>query len=258
MADNDLGGLGQLKAELRGIYELFGKKPSVEIEDLGFRYGLGVFETLMVKSGTVQFHDWHEQNLCEAAQALGIKLPNLSALSMTPRGSGIWRWFLTPSALHTSFTAGLAVLPESYRLGVSPLRLSSQAWESRYKTLSYLLHYQSWLERGANDEMLMLNECGEIASAAMANVFWFKDGVLFTPELQAGCRSGVVRRWVLENFSGEARQTRLPLAALQDADEIFLTNSRIGVMPVSEFDGRTFAAQTLTLKLREQLVSLRH
>ncbi|MDR0532784.1 MAG: aminotransferase class IV [Verrucomicrobiales bacterium] len=258
MTDESIGGFGQLKAELKGIYEMFGKKASVGIEDLGFRYGLGTFETLIVKSGTVQFRDWHEQNLREAAQALGIKLPDLSALTMTPRGTGIWRWFLTPSALHASFTPGLPALPESYRVAVSPLRLSSLAWESRYKTLSYLLHYQAWLERGSWDEMLLLNENSEIASAAMANVFWFKDGVLFTPELACGCRSGVIRRWVLENFSGEVRQVRSPLAALQSADEIFLTNSRIGVMPLTEFDGEPLVACPLTTKLRDQLTASKH
>jgi branched-subunit amino acid aminotransferase/4-amino-4-deoxychorismate lyase len=248
--DESMDSFAQLRSELKGIYESFGgKKSSVAIEDLGFRYGLGVFETLTVKSGAAQFHEWHEENLREAAQALGIKVPDLSPLASTPRGSGMWRWFLTPSGLRTAFTSGLAAVPESYRLGVSPIRLSSLAWESRYKTLSYLQHYQAWLQRDG-DEMLLLNEHGEIASAAMASVFWFKDGVLHAPELACGCRNGVVRRWVLENFSGEIRQVRATLASLQDADEIFLTNSRIGVMPVVVFEGRNVVAGPLTAGLQ--------
>ena len=251
MKEDDVDSFAQLKSEWNSICEMFGgKKELVGIQDLGFRYGYGVFETLMVRSGKAQFRDWHEENLREAARAMGMEVPDLSPLMTVPDGDGIWRWYLTPSGLRTWFTPESAAVPETYRVGISPIRISSLAWESRYKTLSYLQHYQAWLQRGANDEALLLNEHGEIASAAMANVFWFKDGVLFTPELACGCRNGVVRRWVLGNFEGRVCEVRSSLAALENADEIFLTNSRIGIMSVADFCGRKIADRPLTARLR--------
>ncbi|MDR2462778.1 MAG: aminotransferase class IV [Verrucomicrobiales bacterium] len=230
----------------------------VDVEDLGFRHGYGVFETLTVSGGRARLRDWHEENLREAASVLGISAPDLSPLTLTPPGEGIWRWFLTPSGLRTWFAPGLAPLPVSYRVELSPLRVSSSAWDARFKTLGYLTHYQARMQSGG-DEALLLNERGEVAAAAMANIFWVRNGALFTPSTECGCRGGTVRRWVLENFSGEALRVSAPLTVMQEADEIFLTNSRVGVMPVTELTvggtRRQLAVGELTGRLRERFRS---
>ncbi|MDR1145960.1 MAG: aminotransferase class IV [Verrucomicrobiales bacterium] len=225
----------------------------VAITDLGFRYGYGVFETLTVRAGVARWRDWHEESLRAAAAALGLAAPDWSPLTVSPPGDGLWRWYLTPSGLRTWFQPGLPPLPAGYRVEWSPLRVSASAWDARYKTLSYLTHYQAKLQ-GRGDEALLLNERGEVATAAMANVFWSKDGVLFTPLTVCGCRAGVVRRWVLEQSGADVRETVARPATLAAADEIFLTNSRIGIMPVAEFDGRSLAAGPLTVSLRERFL----
>ena len=84
----------------------------------------------------------------------------------------------------------------------------------------------------------MLNEKGEIASASMANVFWVKEGKLRTPARECGCRAGTVRRWVLERSGQKVEEGRWKKEELDGAEEIFLTNARIGIQPVVLWHGK--------------------
>jgi branched-subunit amino acid aminotransferase/4-amino-4-deoxychorismate lyase len=84
----------------------------------------------------------------------------------------------------------------------------------------------------------MLNERGEIASASMANLFWVKEGKLRTPARECGCRAGTVRRWVLERSSQKVEEGKWNKEELDGAEEIFLTNARIGIQPVVSWHGK--------------------
>ncbi len=62
----------------------------------------------------------------------------------------------------------------------------------------------------------------------MANVFWKKDGAIYTPPLETGCLNGTTREFILENFAVEQRKAYL--AELNSADEIFLASAGIGIV----------------------------
>ncbi|MGL5766315.1 MAG: aminotransferase class IV, partial [Sarcina sp.] len=96
------------------------------------------------------------------------------------------------------------------------------------------------LKRGFN-ECIFLNEQGFITECSMSNIFWIKDGIIYTSSLKCGLLNGILRTWVLKNYiviKGE-----FLLENLLKADGVFITNSIIGVMKVVkinniEFDGR--------------------
>ena len=90
-------------------------------------------------------------------------------------------------------------------------------------------------------EVVMLNERGELASASMANLFWVKGGMVRTPARECGCRAGTVRRWVLERSGQKVEEGRWRKEELDGADEIFLTNARIGIQPVVSWHGKKLA-----------------
>jgi 4-amino-4-deoxychorismate lyase len=226
--------------------------------DPSFRHGRGVFETLRVRDGRARFFLWHHENLCRAAQALGIDWAPAKNIPEPPQGDGLWRWFLTPQGFWTDWEEGLAAVPPALRLATSRLVLSSASWEAHHKTLSYLLHWQAREEarlHGA-DEALLGNEHGEAAGAAMANLFFRSGGIWHTPDTDCGCRAGVVRRWVLEKSGLRVETGRHPLERVAAADEIFLTNARIGVCPVTAVDGREVAAGSASAGLRAALEDL--
>ena len=87
----------------------------------------------------------------------------------------------------------------------------------------------------------MLNEKGEVASVSMANLFWVRRGKLRTPAWDCGCRAGTVRRWVLERSGEKVEEGRWKKEELDGAEEMFLTNARIGIQSVVSWQGKKLA-----------------
>jgi branched-subunit amino acid aminotransferase/4-amino-4-deoxychorismate lyase len=119
-------------------------------------------------------------------------------------------------------------------LSISTLRVGSQNWDARFKTLSYLTHAQA-LTMSDTKEAVLLNEHNNVASAARANIFWRKGARLYTPVHEAGCRCGVVRGFVLG--LGPVEVGHFALDELVGAEEIFLTNSLRGIVSVDALEG---------------------
>jgi branched-subunit amino acid aminotransferase/4-amino-4-deoxychorismate lyase len=165
-----------------------------------------------------------------------------------PPLSGRWRWIVTPEETRTLFSEEPAAIAEPVELSVSPVRVGSQNWDARFKTLSYLAHAQAW-KTAATPEVVLLNEQSHVASASRGNIFWRRGEKLFTPAHEAGCRCGVVRAFVLRQFGVE--QGHFPLAELLEADEIFLTNSIKGIVSVSDVQARSLKAFPSVDKLRQ-------
>ena len=131
-------------------------------------------------------------------------------------------------------------------LAVSPYRLNTFSPLTGIRSLNYLEQVLSWEEAQARefDEAIMLNERGEIAAATMANIFWVKDGTVFTPALSTGAVAGVTRGAVLtlaEEESIPIVEGIYELGDLTEADEIFLTSANLGVALVTTFDFRQYS-----------------
>lgn len=216
--------------------------------DEAFRFGRGVFETVLVQDGRALLRTEHLESMNEAAVALGLDNGRI-APGDPPGTLGIWRWTLTPLQFLTTWVDGVEET-ENVELGLSKLRVCSTSWEARYKTLSYLLQIQAREESSTGWDVL-LNENGCLAGATMANLFWVRQGKLFTPATVCGCRNGAVRRWILGEFDGVA-EVEDTAEALDGAEEIFLTNSRIGIAPVTKWNDRRMAAGPVCREIRER------
>jgi len=105
------------------------------------------------------------------------------------------------------------------------------------------------------DETLLFNDRAELVSACCANVFVVRDDKISTPPRSSGCRPGVIREWVTGRRKVEER--RLRREDVVNADEIFLTNSWLGVMPVATVEGRPLGHRTVGPKLAGELANRR-
>jgi branched-subunit amino acid aminotransferase/4-amino-4-deoxychorismate lyase len=211
----------------------------------------GVFETLRVIKGRPLFVPEHVSELGHAMAALGLET-NFNfdaAIAALPPKSGRLRWIVRPDDTQALFTEEDDPSPDPVALSVSPVRVGSQNWDARFKTLSYLSHAQAG-QTASTPEALLLNEQGHIASAARGNIFWRRGDRICTPVHEAGCRCGVVRRFVLDRIKVE--QGHFPLQDLLDADEIFVTGSMKGIISVNALEKRTFTAFALADTLRPQ------
>jgi branched-chain amino acid aminotransferase/4-amino-4-deoxychorismate lyase len=220
---------------------------------------LGVFETLRVVDGKPLFFAEHRAELARAMDQLGLTSGadfTAEALKL-PTKSGRWRWIVTPDETRTLFSEEAAPSIEPLALSVSPVRVGSQNWDARFKTLSYLSHAQAW-KTASTPEVVLLNEQGHVASASRGNIFWRRGEKLFTPAHEAGCRRGVVRAFVLRQFS--VGQGHFPLAELLEADEVFLTNSMKGIVSVYQIEGRPVPSSASAASLRsayDEAIALR-
>jgi branched-subunit amino acid aminotransferase/4-amino-4-deoxychorismate lyase len=126
-------------------------------------------------------------------------------------------------------------ITRGFRLGVAPTPFATVL--GGWKTGNYWPNVRALSDARENgfDEALIMNIESVVISAAMANVFFLIEGILHTPATDVGARQGVVRQWVKKMKL--VREGRLSLEDIDTAEECFLTNSRLGVMPVSQIAG---------------------
>jgi branched-chain amino acid aminotransferase len=121
------------------------------------------------------------------------------------------------------------------RHAASPLAgVKVTSWLQNVWTLSQAL------QRGC-DEVILLNERGEVAECTAANVFCVRNGEVATPPLSSGCLPGVTRSILLEigqNAGLSVREAALSEQDLYDADEVFITSTTREVQPVSHVEER--------------------
>jgi branched-chain amino acid aminotransferase/4-amino-4-deoxychorismate lyase len=242
---------------------------SVPIDDRGFLLGDGLFETLLWRRGELVQFEAHADRLAAGCAVLGLPAPDREALRAAAlaaveaaglaagraavrltwsAGSG-GRGLDRPDPVRPGLYAAAAPSPPaagSAVLATVEVRRNAGSPASRLKTLNYLdnvLARRQARAAGA-DEALMLNGQGEVACAAVANLFWFEGERLVTPALDCGVLAGVVRAEVLgaaRALGLETLEVRAPRERLDAAAGLFLTNSLIGLRPVAGLDGRAVA-----------------
>ncbi|MGH2635861.1 MAG: branched-chain amino acid transaminase [Actinomycetota bacterium] len=95
--------------------------------------------------------------------------------------------------------------------------------------------------KGGYDEAIMLNEAGFVTDGSGENVFVARDGVLFTPPIQAGCLDGITRQSVItiaRDLGYEVREENLVRTDLYNADEAFFSGTAAELTPIREVDDR--------------------
>jgi branched-subunit amino acid aminotransferase/4-amino-4-deoxychorismate lyase len=147
---------------------------------------------------------------------------------------------------------------EETEITLSSHRVFSQSSLAGVKSANYLeplFAFEEAREKGF-DEALRVNELDHVVSACMANIFWTKDGELFTPDLETGALEGTTRGLIIKlakEFSMPVYFVHKDIRAVENADEIFLTSSGIGVCLVKRFDEKLFnyTKESLAWRLRE-------
>ncbi|HKO44130.1 MAG TPA: aminotransferase class IV [Pyrinomonadaceae bacterium] len=241
-------------------------------------YGRGVFTTVAVHRGQPFLWTRHWARLKDHAKRLSVDLTGCNEESvgealnkliavnqvkdgrarvilLARSGRDIWKT-KQPRAPKTDLlimTGEPQKIPAAgMSLAVSPYRVNTASPLMGIRSLNYLEQVLSWEEAQARDfhEAVMLNERGEIVSATMANIFWVKDGTLYTPTLATGAIAGVTRGSVItlaEKQFIPVIEGAFELADLVDAEEIFLTSASLGVALVTTFDFRQYSFATANI-----------
>ncbi len=252
--------------------------------DYGFLFGFGVFETMRAYNGKVFRLDKHLNRLARSAETLGLppitldiekavkdtlianKLSDARIRITVSAGEGGMvpdpKSCTSPTVLITTghyqpYTE--PVYEKGFKAIISSIRRNSQSPLSRLKTTNYLENLLAKREAKAAgaDEALFLNERDLIAEAAMSNIFIVSDGVLKTPRVENGILPGVTREIILElapKLGIEAVEQDIWPGEVLEAEEAFLTNSVMEVMPLVKAAGRRIGSGkpgTVTRKLQQ-------
>ena len=252
--------------------------------DRGLQYGDGVFETIKVNDGRLILWDQHISRLQEGCQRLFIPPPSLKLISLETntliegQGNGVIKIIITRGqggrgySLPEKTEASRIIIryptplyPEkNYREGVR-IRLCltkittnpTLAGIKHLNRLENILAKNEWQD-STIAEGLMLDYENKIIEGTMTNVFFVKKGRLITPSLKNGGVAGVMRNFVLKL----AQDWQIPhdirdvgKEQLLNADEIFLTNSLIGIWPVTQLEQQAFSIGSITRLLMTELAN---
>ena len=240
----------------------------VPVNDRGFMYGDGLFETMRVCGGRPFRMVQHLERMTRGADFLKIRCPftpkelvdfaeQLIEKNQLPEA--ILRVTLTrgpsergytpqidskPTVVMTLHTAPPldAGNPVQWRLITSSYRIPAGDPLSSFKTANKLIHIMARMEaveKGA-DEALLINAKGEVAEAASGNLFWVYQDNICTVPTGRGVLPGITRSVVLEicqMLGVPTNKCIIKPKALRNSEGIFITQSALGIVPVTALDG---------------------
>jgi 4-amino-4-deoxychorismate lyase len=251
----------------------------VDAQDRGLQYGDGVFETVAVREGRPLLWEAHMARLHRGVERLGFVAPPESLLRAEASAlcsnatRAVLKIIVTRGASGRGYAAHetmtptriLSLLPwpdyplEFARDGVSICLCDTQlgrnlslAGIKHLNRLEQVLARAEWRTEYADG--LMCDERGNVVEGTMSNIFLVSDNVLRTPEIDACGVEGIMRAVVLETakqLNIRYSVDRITIDDLRRAEEIFLTNSLIGIWPVRQLQDNDYAVGPVTRKLQQ-------
>lgn len=270
------------------------KDATISVFDHSLLYGDGVFEGIRAYGGKVFELKAHLERLIESARVIRLPMPMTleamtEAVEKTVKANGIMEGyirmlvtrgigdlglnpFLCKNGLVVIIADNVKLYPEEFYekgmkvISASTLRNHPMSLPPQIKSLNYLNNILAKIESidAGTGEAIMYNHLGYVAEATGDNVFIVKNGVVYTPPVQAGSLDGITRRVVIRLAQKEGIAvvekdlTRFDLYA---ADELFLTGTAAEVIGVVEMDGRFIGdgkPGKMTKRLRSKFFEYAH
>ena len=255
------------------------------MQNRGFTYGDSLFDVLKFEDGKVAFLEDHYFRLMSSMRMLRMKIPKHFTLEGYEK-----ELFKTLEANNIDDSARLRVsvfragggfyFPESnlseYRIETGRLtQVADSPYEielfkdyhvssgllSTVKTNNRMVNVLGSIFAQENDyqNSILINERKELVGATDANLFLVKGDKIITPSLDSGCINGIIRKKVIEHLNSKegrvVEETAVSPFELLKVDEVFLTNSIVGLQPVYKYRKKKFQ-DSVTRNIRLQLFSL--
>ncbi len=268
------------------------KDATINVFDHAVLYGDGIFEGIRVYGGNIFKCDEHLDRLFGSAEYIRLNIPYTKAqlteameeaIRVNDRVDAYIRLVVTrgvgdlgispfacPKANTFIIVDSIALYCEQmYTQGLpviiaKTVRTSASMLSPSAKTLNYLNNIVAKIESvdAGVSEAIMLNADGYIAECTADNIFFVKDGKVFTPPPEAGMLMGITRQVVLD-LAGvlgiEAVEQLFDTEFAFAADECFLTGTGAEIIAVTKIDDKTIgngSAGPVTMKLLEAFRNL--
>jgi len=243
------------------------------IANRGFKYGDGLFESMRVSKGKLNFADLHADRLQKGMKILKLegysqidayflkdkveeickrnKITQNARLRLTAfRNSG---GFYAPTNNKNAYALEVQALDSPY-FEINGKGLIMDIYKdipkpinklSNLKTCNSLTYVMAGIYKDQMrlDEAFILNQNGFLCESISANVFLVYKGQLYTPALSEGCIGGVMRQVVMQlakKFDLEMVEAQINSEILNEAEEVFLTNASKGIQWVMGFNRKRY------------------
>jgi branched-chain amino acid aminotransferase len=243
----------------------------ISVFDHGLLYGDGVFEGIRIYNRKIFELEAHIKRLYESAKVIRLDIPMskdnlIKAVEKTAKANAVIDGYIRLAITRGVGTLGInpfvctdsrlfiiadniQLYPEElYEKGMkiisaTTIRNHPLAIPPQVKSMNYLNNILAKIEALDNDvpEAVMYNHEGYVAEATGDNVFIVKDGVIYTPPVEAGALGGITRRIVIRLAKKEKLEVvekNLTRFDLYVCDEFFLTGTAAEVIGVVEIDRR--------------------
>ncbi|MCB2292489.1 aminotransferase class IV [Clostridium algoriphilum] len=230
--------------------------------DSGFFFGRGVFETILVKEKPILLGS-HIKRLNIGlitlnvdkkitkeeiyAAVLKLNCKNCVLKIMVSEKNTIFTTRQIPYK-HSDYDGG-------FSLGLSEVRRNAYSNLTYVKSFNYvenIIERDKIINKGYN-EALFLNTEGFLSEGAVSNIFFIKNGIIFTPKIKCGLLPGIVREFVIKYSSSigfELKEGEFTYGELLEAEGVFITNSIMGIMKVNKIDDRVIKESAVVSEIK--------
>ncbi len=225
---------------------------ALPIDNGAFRYGYGLFETMLVQAGAIRLGQYHWERLFAGAKKLHFEIPALMTpeylenevlktvkknkleklcrvrLQLFAGGGGLFGMDNKPGFVIECFPLDESILQLNENgliVGIATGLAKSMDALCNLKSCNALIYAMAARQAKENkwNDTLICNTAGSIIESTIANIFWVKDKATYTPPLADGCIAGTMRRFIMEKIT--VQEKSLSHDTLLGADEVFLTNA---------------------------------
>lgn len=253
-------------------------KKQLSFNNRGFKYGDALFETIRVINGKVIFAEEHYLRLMASMRILRMEIPMQFTLEFFEAEilklvkANVWmnkavrirfNVFRQDGGMYTPTTREVQFYIEATLLA-SPFYIIDDApYEvelfkdfyqapgllSSLKTNNKALQVVGSIFANENDlqNCLILNTDKNVTEALNGNLFLIKNKTIKTPPISDGCLNGIIRKQVLKILKGledyTVEETSISPFELQKADALFITNTVVGIQPITKYRKKTYTTE---------------
>ena len=230
----------------------------------GFLYGYGLFETVKIENKKPINLEKHFKRLSSSAKILNINMDLndiqfknlfLNEINLHIENNYILRISVVKDNNSTKYffnkrenVYDFKSYENGFKLKISSIKRDRNSTIIYHKTLNYMeniLEISKAKDNGYN-EVLFFNQEGYLCEGAISNIFLIKDKIVYTPNLKNGLLNGIMRNEVIEKLNNnniEVRESDIDIKFLLNSDEVFITNSIVGIMKVIQIENKKFSTK---------------
>jgi len=263
-----------------------GNEAAVPHDNRAFRYGDGLFETMLLRNGQIDLEPYHWRRLFAGMEQLHFRVPRtwspaffsaeiaktIVKNKLEQRARIRLQVWQGTGGLFEGSTSIAGFIIECFPVtdtitqlnengliaGIAPGLIKSNDSLANLKSTNAQIYASAarLAQEHQWNDALIINHQGHIIESTIANIFWIKDGELFTPPLTEGCVAGTMRQYLLDylpTLQLPANLKALTADELQKADEIFLTNAIRKIKWVREIGTKNYGC-TMISKLSKMFI----